>query len=86
MATRPLGRPGFDSWQGQEIFYSAERPHRLWPPASLVFNWYQGYSRGTTIGAFSAPSADVKNEWSYASISPLGLRCVDEENVAVPRT
>jgi hypothetical protein len=35
------GRPGFDSWQKQEIFSTPHRHERLWGPLSLLSKWKQ---------------------------------------------
>jgi hypothetical protein len=49
------GRPGFNSRQGQEIFYSPQRPGQLWGPPSLLSN---GVPEASSPGVWQGQEAD----------------------------
>jgi hypothetical protein len=63
-----------------EFFSSPPRPDRLWGlPASYSVGTGDSFPRGKAAGAWSWPqqfNAEVKNAWSYTSVSPLRLRGV----------
>ena len=69
-----LDDPAFESRKGQGIFSLIQkRPYRLCGPSSLLFDGYQGFfPGGKGAGEWSWPltlhSADVTNEWMYASV------------------
>jgi hypothetical protein len=71
---------GWSPGRGKRFFSLPKRPDRLWTPLTLKFN-----GTGVTwvcrdIDHSPSSSAEVKNEWSYTSASPIYLHCVDKEN------
>jgi hypothetical protein len=66
---------------------SQNHPDRLWGPHSLLFNLYQGslpeVKRPEREVDHSPPSsAEVYNEWRYASTAPICLYGMDRDNSA----
>jgi hypothetical protein len=59
---------------GGEIFRT--RPDRSQGPPSLLYNGYRVFPGGKAAGTWCLPptpcSAEVENEYSYTSTSPLG--------------
>ena len=78
MATRlRTGRSGVYPSRRQ-IFSYLKHPVRLWDPPSLLFIGYQGSFPGVKRSGidtdYSPPSSgEVKNEWSYTSVTPICL-------------
>jgi hypothetical protein len=80
------GRPGFDSWQGQQLdtfFLHRPRPDRIWSPPNLLFGRRRGggllprgVKRPRREGDYSPPSSAGPNAWSYTSTPPARLHCV----------
>jgi len=67
------------------FFSSPILPYRLWSPPRLLFNRYRGPVSGVKRPARdvdnSHPSStEIKNEWSYASTSPICLHGLDIDN------
>ena len=83
--TYALDSSGFESQQGQEIFFLFQnRPDRVWDPPSLAFNRYRVsfpelQRWGCKVDHLPPPSAEVKNEWSYTSIPPICLQGQERE-------
>ena len=75
---------GFEFRQRQEINSSPKRPDRLWGPSRLSSNGSLGpFPVVTRQGCevdHSPPTAEVKNEWMYASAPPICLRGVDTDS------
>jgi len=74
--------PGLEYRQGQEIFIFRKYLDRYWGPLCLLSNGYRGYCTGIKRPGRDADhspsfSAEVKNEWSYTSTSPVCLHGVD---------
>jgi hypothetical protein len=91
----PIG--GLNPCWGKRFFSCPECPDGLWSPTSLPFSGYQGYfcvcvCVGGGAGAIKwlghevdhspPPSAEVKNEWRYASAYLICLYDIDRDNFA----
>jgi hypothetical protein len=76
MTRYELDGAGIESRWGDDIFYTC--PDRPWGPPSLLYSWYQVFSRGKAVGTWCWPSPHLaprlKKEQSYTSIPPLSLR------------
>jgi hypothetical protein len=63
----------------KRLLFSAKCPDRLWDPPGLLFSEYRGSFLGvkrpeSELNPQSpASSAEIKNEWSYASAPPICL-------------
>jgi len=62
------------------------RPNRLWEPPSLQFSGYWGSSLEVNLPVHEAgysplPSAEVKNEWIYATAPPVCMHGVKRGNL-----
>jgi hypothetical protein len=71
--------------RANRFFSSPKRSHRHWGPPNLLFNGYHYCFPGVKrlereVGHSHPSSAQVKNEWSYISASPLYLHSVDRDN------
>jgi len=83
----PTGRAtqGSSPGTGKILFSPQNRPDSIWGPISLTFNEYQSsflrVERWRREVDHSPPSsAEIKNQWSYASTPPMCFHDVDEEN------
>jgi hypothetical protein len=68
------GRPGFDFWQGHEIFIFATRSRPVVGPTQPApTQWVpEALSLGEKrLGREAVPSAEVRNAWSDTSTSSL---------------
>jgi hypothetical protein len=72
-----VGRPRFDSWQGQGFFSSPPHPDRIWvPPTQLPIQWvpaesFPGVKRPGREADHSPPSStEVNNACRYISTPP----------------
>ena len=76
-----VNEPGFESYQGQEIFLFSKKTSRLavWSTHSLI-QWVPGvkWSEGEDEHS-SASRAQVKNKWSYTSTSAFCLHGAQRE-------
>jgi len=71
-----LDGPGSNFGNDSRFVSSPKRPYRLWGPHTNQLNLYQRsfrvLKRSERDGDHSPPSsAEVKNEWSYTSTSPI---------------
>ena len=83
------GRYGVLNPDRDESFFSSpEWPHWLWSPPSLLFNgnWgsFPGVKQlGCDFDHWPPSSTEIKNEWSYISVPPICLHCVDRDYICV---
>jgi hypothetical protein len=72
------------------VFCKASRPDPLWGSnLSLLFNGYRGSvaglkGAGRDVDHLPPSRAEVKDEWSRTSPSPLCLHCVRRDNFTLP--
>jgi len=67
-----LNIPGYESWQGKEIFSSPNTFRPVMGPIQLLFSAYwvsfPGVKQpGCEVGHSHPSSGEVKSEWSYTS-------------------
>lgn len=70
--------PGVRIPAKEETFILVERPYRFWGPLSLPLIGYRWFFPGCKAAGFwsqprSQPSAQAKNEWSYAATRSIFL-------------
>ena len=78
-----LDGPGYDSRQGQEIFFSSPYPSglTLGPPSLLFIQWVPGLKwPGREVDNSPQFSTEVENEWIYPSAPPICLYGADRDN------
>jgi len=66
--------------EARDFFPSPKHPDRLWTPLTIQFNGTGVRWVGRDIDHSPSSSAEVKNEWSYTSTSPICLHGMDREN------
>ena len=79
---RPRNFGSIPSWK-KKLFSDPKLPENLWPPPILLIKGYflGGAKRpGREADHIPLSSAEVKNEWSYASTASLCLRGVQKDN------
>jgi hypothetical protein len=63
-------------------FFSSPKPSDgLWGPPSHLFNGYEVKNAGCEVNLSFPSVAQVKNEWSYNSTSPIHLHGMDRSAV-----
>ena len=67
---------GLISSRGERFSVVQYHPNRSWEPPSLLFNGYLGSYLEVNLSVREAghspvPSAEVKNEWIYATTLPI---------------
>jgi hypothetical protein len=76
-----LEDPGFKSWQGKKFVCSSKHPGPQYP-----VKWAPVFFSGVTwqrrvVDHSPTSSVEVKNKWSYTSVSTVCLHGVDRENI-----
>ena len=76
---------GYNSGTIKRSYFLYNRPDRIWGPISFLFSRYQNSFPRTEQSRrevdYSPPSsAEIKNEWSYASIPPIRLHGVNRDH------
>jgi hypothetical protein len=71
----------------KSVFFTPKRPDRLWQPLCLLFPGHQELSLevkrpGNDVRHLLPSTAEVKNEWSYTSATPVCLHGVNTNSFA----